>query len=383
MKIFLVVGEASGDRLGASLMRGIKKLNKKAKFRGIAGPEMEQNGIQSLFAMSELSVMGITEILPKYFKLRRRLFQTVEAVLEYKPDILITIDSPEFSFRVAKKVRAINSSIRTVHYVAPTVWAWRPKRAKKMAYFIDHVLALFPFEPSYMKAEGMECDFVGHPIASMKPIKPEKITSFQKKFKIDPLQDSLVILPGSRLSEVQRLLPIFCNVLRGSEFSNFQLIFPTLPHLKDYISSHIIDLPNKSYVITGQDLTAEEAAEQRFTAFSSAKVALAASGTVSLELAAVGTPMVIAYDMSRLSRWVINSLIRVDTVNLVNLISKTRDIPELLGKDCRVELIRNELERLLKNPNLQTAVLKKTMDLLGRGDEQLDDRAALAIMDKL
>jgi len=131
LKVFLVVGEASGDRLGASLMRGIKKLNKKAKFRGIAGPEMEQNGIQSLFAMSELSVMGITEILPKYFKLRRRLFQTVEAVLEYKPDILITIDSPEFSFRVAKKVRAINSSIRTVHYVAPTVWAWRPKRAKK------------------------------------------------------------------------------------------------------------------------------------------------------------------------------------------------------------------------------------------------------------
>jgi lipid-A-disaccharide synthase len=377
------VGEASGDRLGASFMRGIKKLNKKAKFSGIAGPEMEQNGIQSLFAMSELSVMGITEILSKYFKLRRRLFQTVEAVLEYKPDILITIDSPEFSFRVAKKVRAINSSIRTVHYVAPTVWAWRPKRAKKMAYFIDHVLALFPFEPPYMKAEGMECDFVGHPIASMKPIKPEKITSFQKKFKIDPLQDSLVILPGSRLSEVQRLLPIFCNVLRGSEFSNFQLIFPTLPHLKDYISSHIIDLPNKSCVITGQDLTAEEAAEQRFTAFSSAKVALAASGTVSLELAAVGTPMVIAYDMSRLSRWVINSLLRVDTVNLVNLICKTRDIPELLGKDCRVELIRNELERLLKNPNLQTAVLKKTMDLLGRGDEQLDDRAALAIMDKL
>ena len=131
MKVFLVVGEASGDRLGASLMQGIKKLNKRVTFRGIAGPEMEQNGIKSLFPMSELSLMGITEILSKYFKLRRRLFQTVDAVLEYKPDILITIDSPEFSFRVAKKVRAINSCIRTVHYVAPSVWAWRPKRAKK------------------------------------------------------------------------------------------------------------------------------------------------------------------------------------------------------------------------------------------------------------
>ena len=171
--------------------------------------------------------------------------------------------------------------------------------------------------------------------------------------------------------------------MRGSEFSNVQLIFPTLPHLKDYILSYIKDLPHKVYVISGQGLTAEEAAEQRFTAFSSSKAALAASGTVSLELAAVGTPMVIAYDMNRFSRWVINSLLRVDTVNLVNLISKTRDIPELLGKDCRVELIRTELERLLKNPNLQTAVFKKTMDLLGRGDDQLEDRAALAILEKL
>ena len=156
-----------------------------------------------------------------------------------------------------------------------------------------------------------------------------------------------------------------------------------LKYLKDYISSYIVDLPQKVCVITGQGLTAEKAAEQRFTAFSSAKAALAASGTVSLELAAVGTPMVIAYDMSPLSRWVINSLLRIDTVNLVNLISNTRDIPELLGKDCRVELIRTELERLLKKPNLQIAVLKKTMDLLGRGDDQLNDRAALAILDKL
>lgn len=383
MKVFLVVGEASGDRLGASLMKGMKKLAKKVEFKGIFGPEMEINGLKSLFEMSELSVMGATEILPKYSKLRRRLSQTVEAVLDYKPDLLITIDSPEFCLRVAKKVRAANSNIRTIHYVAPTVWAWRPKRAKKMARFIDHVLALFPFEPPYMEAEGMDCDFVGHPIAAMGPIAPKKISSFQKKYKIDPVQPALVILPGSRLSEVQRLLPIFCNVLRRNEFSNFQLIFPTLPHLKEYITNLISDLPHKTYVITGQNLTAEEATQQRFVAFSSAQVALAASGTVSLELASVGTPMVIAYDMSWLSRWVISAMLRIDTVSLVNLISKTRDIPELLGKDCRAELIALELKRVLANPNLQTEVFNTTMKLLGRGDAKIADRAALAILAKL
>ena len=383
MKVFLVVGEASGDRLGASLMKGMKKLAKKVEFKGIFGPEMEINGLKSLFEMSELSVMGATEILPKYSKLRRRLSQTVEAVLDYKPDLLITIDSPEFCLRVAKKVRAANSNIRTIHYVAPTVWAWRPKRAKKMARFIDHVLALFPFEPPYMEAEGMDCDFVGHPIAAMGPIAPKKISSFQKKYKIDPVQPALVILPGSRLSEVQRLLPIFCNVLRRKEFSNFQLIFPTLPHLKEYITNLISDLPHKTYVITGQNLTAEEATQQRFVAFSSAQVALAASGTVSLELASVGTPMVIAYDMSWLSRWVINATLRIDTVSLVNLISKTRDIPELLGRDCRAELIALELKRVLANPNLQTEVFNTTMKLLGRGDAKIADRAALAILAKL
>lgn len=381
--MFLVVGEASGDRLGASLMQGIKKLTKKVEFKGIFGPEMEIDGLKSLFEMSELSVMGVTEILPKYSKLRRRLSQTVEAVLDYKPDLLITIDSPEFCLRVAKKVRAANLNIRTIHYVAPTVWAWRPKRAKKMAHFIDHVLALFPFEPPYMEAEGMDCDFVGHPIAAMGPIAPKKISSFQKKYKIDPVQPSLVILPGSRLSEVQRLLPIFCNVLRRNEFSNFQLIFPTLPHLREYIANVISDLPHKTYVITGQNLTSEEATQQRFVAFSSAQVALAASGTVSLELASVGTPMVIAYDMSWLSRWVINTMLRIDTVSLVNLISKTRDIPELLGKDCRAELIALELKRVLANPNLQTEVFNTTMKLLGRGDAKIADRAALAILAKL
>ncbi|MDG2299318.1 MAG: lipid-A-disaccharide synthase [Planktomarina sp.] len=383
MKVFLVAGEASGDRLGASLIRGINKFSKNVEFKGVVGPEMELNGIKSLFDMSELSVMGLTEILPKYFKLKRRLKQTVEAVLQYKPDILITIDSPDFCLRVAKQVRNANSNIRTVHYVAPTVWAWRPRRAKKMAQFIDHVLALFPFEPPYMKAEGIDCDFVGHPIAALDPITLEETIQYQEKYSIDPQQPSLVVLPGSRLSEVKRLLPIFCSVLRQNEFLGFQLIFPTLPNLREFVVSYTNNLPNKVHVITGQDLTAEEATRQRFVAFSNAQAALAASGTVSLELAAVGTPMVIAYDMNWLSRWIISAMLRVDTVTLVNLISQSHEIPELLGKNCRVNCISRELKDVLNNPMQQHAILKNTIDLLGRGDTALADRPALAILENL
>ena len=218
MKIFILAGEASGDRLGAALMQGLQKAVPVVEFQGVAGPEMQMQGINSLFDMSELSVIGLAEILPKYMGLRRLLAQTVDAVLVWKPDVLITIDSPDFCLRVAKAVRAANPSIRTVHYVAPTVWAWRPKRARKMAQFIDHVLALFPFEPPYMEAEGMACDFVGHPITAMPPATKTKIAEFQCSVGLDAMRSALVILPGSRRSEVQRLLPVFCEVLSAPFF---------------------------------------------------------------------------------------------------------------------------------------------------------------------
>lgn len=164
IRVFLIAGEASGDKLGAALMAGLKSLTE-VEFFGVGGPLMEAEGLQSRFPMDELSVMGIAEILPKYRHLMRRINETAEAVVQINPDVLITIDSPDFCLRVARRVKA-KSQIRTVHYVAPTVWAWRSGRAAKMAKVIDHVLALFPFEPPYMEAAGMECDFVGHPVVA-------------------------------------------------------------------------------------------------------------------------------------------------------------------------------------------------------------------------
>ena len=380
MKLFLLAGEASGDRLGAELMRGLRQLKPDVRFRGIAGPEMQSEGLDSLFDMAELSVMGLAEVLPKYFALKRRLDQTVAEVLAWKPDILVTIDSPDFCLRVARAVRAADPSIRTCHYVAPSVWAWRPGRAKKMAAYIDHVLALLPFEPPYMQAEGMACDFVGHPVAAQAAVTSKQIAQFQADFGLDPARRSLVVLPGSRASEIKRLLPIFCKVVAQPCFAEFQLIFPTLPHLEPLLRAEIDALAQDTVLVTGAGLTAADTAEQRLVAYGAATAALAASGTVSLELAAAGTPMVIAYDMGFISRLVIGAMLKIDTVTLVNLVSETRAVPEFIGKDCKAERIAPALQQILDAPDAQAQAIKTTMTRLGKGDPELPYCAARAVL---
>jgi lipid-A-disaccharide synthase len=380
VKLFLLAGEASGDRLGAELMRGLRQLKPDVRFRGIAGPEMQSEGLDSLFDMAELSVMGLAEVLPKYFALKRRLDQTVAEVLAWKPDILVTIDSPDFCLRVARAVRAADPSIRTCHYVAPSVWAWRPGRAKKMAAYIDHVLALLPFEPPYMQAEGMACDFVGHPVAAQAAVTSKQIAQFQADFGLDPARRSLVVLPGSRASEIKRLLPIFCKVVAQPCFAEFQLIFPTLPHLEPLLRAEIDALAQDTVLVTGAGLTAADAAEQRLVAYGAATAALAASGTVSLELAAAGTPMVIAYDMGFISRLVIGAMLKIDTVTLVNLVSETRAVPEFIGKDCKAERIAPALQQILDAPDAQAQAIKTTMTRLGKGDPELPYCAARAVL---
>jgi len=380
VKLFLLAGEASGDRLGAELMRGLRQLKPDVRFRGIAGPEMQSEGLDSLFDMAELSVMGLAEVLPKYFALKRRLDQTVAEVLAWKPDILVTIDSPDFCLRVARAVRAADPSIRTCHYVAPSVWAWRPGRAKKMAAYIDHVLALLPFEPPYMQAEGMACDFVGHPVAAQAAVTSKQIAQFQADFGLDPARRSLVVLPGSRASEIKRLLPIFCKVVAQPCFAEFQLIFPTLPHLEPLLRAEIDALAQDTVLVTGAGLTAADTAEQRLVAYGAATAALAASGTVSLELAAAGTPMVIAYDMGFISRLVIGAMLKIDTVTLVNLVSETRAVPEFIGKDCKAERIAPALQQILDAPDAQAQAIKTTMTRLGKGDPELPYCAARAVL---
>lgn len=369
MRVFIIAGEASGDKLGAALMAGLSSLTD-VSFDGVGGPLMQDMGLVSRFPMDELSVMGLAEILPKYRSLRARVHEMAQAVLQTKPDVLITIDSPDFCLRVAKLVKA-KSAIRTVHYVAPTVWAWRPKRAARMARHIDQVLALFPFEPPYMEAAGMRCDFVGHPVVSDQLANTAEIAVWAGDAPL------VMVLPGSRRGEVSRLMGRFgeAAALIAQAHPQARFVIPTTSN----VTALVQDLA-AGWAVDVQVLPSDAITEKRGL-FAAADVALAASGTVSLELAANATPMVIAYDMAWLSRVIISRLLLVDTVTLVNLVTDTRVIPEFVGAACQPAPIAAAVLDVLQDPTRQHAVMDLTMERLGRKDEAPGLRAARAVLD--
>jgi len=375
MKLYLIAGEASGDALGAALLSGLKALRPDLQVQGIGGPLMQAEGLHSLFPMDELSVMGLAEVLPKYVHLKRRIRETAADVLAAAPDALITIDSPDFVLRVARIVRDARPDLRTIHYVAPSVWAWRPGRATKMAAVIDHVLALLPFEPPYMTEAGMTCDFVGHPVVSA----PRASTAEAQAFRADlggggPL---VLALPGSRRGEVARLVPVIGGVLERvrAVHPQVQVVLPTLRSVAAMVEDLTADWPVRPRII--------EAPEAKRAAFAAADVAIAASGTVSLELAANGVPMVIAYDMHPVTMWLMQRMARVDTVTLVNLVSDTRVVPEFLGGRCRPDLIAPALLGLIEpGParDAQLAAMRLTMERLGEGGDPPGLRAARSVL---
>ncbi|WP_028914023.1 lipid-A-disaccharide synthase [Pseudorhodobacter ferrugineus] len=366
MKLTLIAGEPSGDRLGAALMAALKTLQPNLQFHGIGGPLMQAQGLTSLFPMEELSIMGIAEILPKYRHLKRRIAQTAAATLAENPAALITIDSPDFCLRVAKIVKQANPALKTIHYVAPSVWAWRPGRATRMAQHIDHVLALLPFEPPLMQAAGMTCDFVGHPVVS-EPLGTKS-----------PHDGPLILaLPGSRRGEVTRLAPIIGETLGliHAHHPNGRVALPTVRGVADLVRDLTQSWPMQPQIIENLD--------DKRAAFANATCAIAASGTVSLELAANACPMVIAYKMHPITHWLMRRAALIDTVTLVNLVSETRAVPEFLGPECRAENIAPTLLALMdQGPKraAQIGAMDITMQRLGRGGDPPALRAARSVL---
>jgi lipid-A-disaccharide synthase len=377
LRLFLLAGEASGDRLGAALMAGLKHLAGEGGvvFAGVGGEGMAAQGLGSLFPMQDLSVMGLAEVLPRAPLLLRRVRETAGAVCGFAPDALVTIDVPDFSLRVAQRVRAARPDLRMVHYVAPSVWAWRPGRAARMARVIDHVLALLPFEPPYMTDAGMTCDFVGHPVVAEPVSGPADALAFRARHGIAATDPLLLLLPGSRRGEIDRLSPVFVACARRllGRRPGLRLACVPAPGLADDLRQHLAGLP----VVFADGETG------RRGAFAAADVALAASGTVSLELAAAGTPHVVAYAANPVTAFLARRMVRVKSPTLVNLLTDSWAVPDFLFGDCTPDRIVPAVQALLDDPQArrdQKAAFGRAMDLLGRGGEAPGLRAARSVL---
>ena len=345
-KIFLIATEESGDRLGSALMKVLRqRLGDGVQFEGVGGTTMAREGLNSLFPIEELSIVGFAAVLQQLPKILRLIRETADAVTEAAPDALVIIDSPDFTHRVARRVRAHNPAIPVVDYVSPSVWAWRPGRARAMLGYVDHVLGLLPFEPEeYRKLKGPPCSYVGHPLIEQLPsLRPN--AGEQSRRDAEP--PVLLVLPGSRRSEIRHHLGVFGATLGRLQADGraFELMLPTMPHLEATVREGVASWPVKPQVVVGE-------AEKR-AAFRIARAAFAKSGTVTLELALSGIPMVTAYRVGAVEAFILRRAVQVSSVILANLVIGREVIPEFLQEDCTPEKLAPALSEVLTDSPLR------------------------------
>jgi lipid-A-disaccharide synthase len=350
-KVFLIATEESGDRLGAQLMKVLRqRLGDAIRFEGVGGRSMGREGLKSQFPISELSIIGFSAVVRQLPKLLRLISETSSAVIRARPDILIIIDSPDFTHRVAKRVRSRDASIPIVDYVSPSVWAWRAGRARAMRAYVDHVLALLPFEPEeYRRLRGPPCTYVGHPLTeqlvSLRPSAEEQ----ERRNATPPL---LLVLPGSRRSEIRHHMAVFGAALERlqAEGTAFEPVLPTMPHLLDPVREALRDWKGSPRIVTGEP--------EKRAAFRVAHAALAKSGTVTLELALAGVPMVTAYRVGTVEAWVVRRAIKVRSVILANLVLGENLIPEFLQQHCTPDNLFRALRDVLSDTPMRQRQLK-------------------------
>jgi lipid-A-disaccharide synthase len=371
-KVFLVATEESGDRLGANLMKVLRqRLGDAVQFDGVGGRAMAREGLPSLFPVEELSIVGLAAVVKQAPKILRLIRQTADAVARVSPDILVIIDSPDFTHRVARRARARNPLLPIINYVSPTVWAWRPGRARAMRRYVDHVLGLLPFEPeTYRRLHGPPCSYVGHPlIEQIGLLRPGS----EEQKRRDQAPPVLLVLPGSRRSEVRHHLPVFGETLgRLSEAGlPFELILPTMPHLQEAVIGGIKGWPVQPRVIVGE--------EEKRAAFRIAHAALVKSGTVTLELAIAGVPMVAAYKGGSVEAWVLRRVVRVSSVILANLVIGENVVPEFLQEDCSADRLVPALRDILADSparRRQLEAFAKLDTIMSTGNQPPSVRAA-------
>jgi lipid-A-disaccharide synthase len=378
--IFIIAGEPSGDALGGALMAALKlRTGGAVRFAGIGGERMAEQGLHSLVPLHELAIMGIAEVLPRVRQILRRVRETVDAVVALRPAAVVTIDSSGFTWRVAQRLRARGERVALIHYVAPMVWAWRAAKARKIARWYDHLMALLPFEPPYFTAVGLSCHCVGHPVLESGAERGDG-AAFRRRHGIAATAQVLCLLPGSRRGEVARLLPIYRRTVTAlrERHPGLVLVLPTIDHVADAVGEATRSWPVPVTIVRGE--------AEKFAAFAASDVALAASGTVLLELAMAGLPAVVAYKMNPLTGWLARRLVKSRFASLVNVILDRLVVPELLLEECTPDRLSSALAGLLDDEAARAAQMagyRESLVRLGQGGPAPSLRAAddvLAIM---
>lgn len=355
-KFCVVAGEASGDLLGGKLINAMKKLEPDAKFYGVGGERMTAAGLDSLFSMHDLSHMGFVEILPHLVMLMNRLGFMASEISKLVPDAVITIDSPGFNFRLAEKLQAIRPRTKLIHYVAPTVWAYKPERAAKIAKLYDHLLVILPFEPEYFTREGLDTTFIGHP--SIEDAKGDAET-FRRYYNIADSEKIICVMPGSRKKEIERHMSVFghaMNELSEKSGERIRAVMPINPAFGKLIGElsgfwRVKPIPVTEY-------------ERKPDVFAASSAALVKSGTAALELAIAGVPMVVAHRVSPVSAFILRRMIKVDYVNIVNLLEKREIIPEFLQEKCVPRLIAPKLMELVENKEAASGQVRQAQEAI-------------------
>ena len=375
--IFLVAGEESGDRLGAALIAALKRAAQgRASFSGIGGTHMAEQGVASLFPLGDVAIMGFAEIPASLPKILRRIGEAADAVIAAKPDVLVIIDSPEFTHRVARKVRARAPAIPIVDYVCPSVWAWRPGRARAMRAYVDHVLALLPFEPKAMKRlHGPPCTFVGHPLGEQVSLLRPNAEEARRRMADPPV---LLVLPASRSGEIRRMAGVFGETvaLVAKLTGALDVVVPAVPRLADRVRAATASWPVLVRIVTGP--------AEKHAAFRNARAALTKSGTSTLELALAGVPMAAAYKVPLIEELVGRLLITAPSAILANLILGENVVPEFLQRDCTPHNLAAALLPLLTDTpqrRRQVAAFARLDEVMAIGGAAPSDRAASVVLD--
>ncbi|MDC6469841.1 lipid-A-disaccharide synthase [Candidatus Pelagibacter sp. Uisw_099_02] len=348
-KIFIVTGEPSGDKLASKVISKLKESNPKIEYLCVGGSHLYSLGIDSIFDLKEITYMGFTSVLLNIFKIKNKINETVDEIIEFNPDILFTVDSPDFTLRVAERVKKVNNNIKIIHYVAPQVWIWREGRVKKFKKFIDHMLLLFNFEKEYFDKENITNTFVGHPL-----LETNKKSKIDLSSLINENKKIISIFAGSRNSETNVLLPILSDFIKlmNRRFNDYIYIFHATEENKELITNSLKNNSlNNIQVISDDNIKSQILSRSVF--------AVAKSGTVSLEICNANVPSIIIYKINMINYLIMKSLVKVKFANIINIINKKEIIPELLQGECNAKEIYNSVVYLLKNPEIMKDQVNK------------------------